>query len=102
MGALPRRGVRSDPLKERGLVLHHNCTPDGNISRHGAWEFGKHECRAGLRDVGATTGVETDNVGVGLGQTGERGEDAANGCLDSFHDAVLRWCTSCKELASML
>lgn len=86
---LPRRRIRSDPLEERGLVLHHNCTPDGNISRHRAWEFGEHECRAGFRDVGAATGVETDNVRVGLGQTGERGKDAANGCLDSFHDAGL-------------
>lgn len=87
MGALPRRGVRSDSLEKRRLILHHNCAPDGNISRHRAWELRKNEGRAGFRDVRATTGVETDDVRVGLGQTGERGKDAANGGLDSFHDA---------------
>lgn len=80
VGSVPGRRVRSDTLEERRLVLHHDCAPDGDISRHRAGELGEDESRAGFRDVGAATGIQTDDVGVGLGQAGECGKDAANSC----------------------
>ena len=62
--AIPRRGVLGDALEEGGLVLHHDSTPQGNITSDRLGNISNDKRRRSLLDVCIRLSEESDYIEV--------------------------------------
>ena len=69
--AIPRRGVLGDALKERGLIFHHDSTPQGNITSDGLGNISNNKRRRSLLNIGIRLREESDNIEVSKNILGE-------------------------------
>lgn len=52
-------------LKEIAIVVvHHDRTPQSNVSGHSFWDLGKHKCCDRFLDPGISVGVQGDKIFV--------------------------------------
>lgn len=84
---LPGQGVLSNSLKEV-LAVHHNSTPQRNISSHRVGDISDNESRDSLLDVSLAIRWESDNVHVGTALVDKRHQDGG-GAVETLHVGTL-------------
>jgi hypothetical protein len=84
---IPLESILSNSLK-KVLLVHHDSTPQSNISSHGVRDLSEDQCGYGFLDPGITLGIEGNELEIGADLVNERQNDA-KGCIDASHGEYL-------------
>lgn len=68
---VPLRSILGNTLKKRSLVLHHDGTPQSDISSDGVRDISDNKRGRSLLDVGTGLGIEGNHIEVGDGLVNE-------------------------------
>lgn len=69
------RTARDSLEKIAIVVVHHDRTPQCNVSGYGLWDLRNHESRRRFSDPGIAIGMQGDEIFVRGAESGEREAD---------------------------